>query len=293
MNIYCSAPTNAATSNLAERIYKLTITGRQRPLLIIHGYSKQKEISALISMVEGGSQAGDKNKSWEPSLSTAEWLFKAVMRKEYQLEPGDPAQLQQLRTRLGQRDGDSYEHFRNWVDSNGKVNQFPSYKQLTDTITTILSDLVNCADAVCTTPWVSATSPYQQYNQQQVKTVMLDETGAMVQADALLVWGVGCRPCVMGGDPQQLQPTVLSQGIKRAAGEHTTRPFALQMQRSVLERIQIRGFPCFVLNTQNRIVKGGFDVTRQIITPKSRASRMHPVPSPTSAPRQSSWKHEP
>jgi len=254
--LYCSAPTNVATSNLAERIYSISGTGRRHRLLVIRGYKIGQEVSAFISMVRGESKADDKYKtsSWKAPLSAAEWYYKVAMRKRYDIAPNDPPQLQRLRTRLGEMQGETWAKFREWLDNDGQNVSFPMDGDLYNCVSSSIGSLVVHADAVCTTPLVSATKPWVDFNLQLANAVVLDEAGAMLQADALLVWGAGCRPCVMGGDPLQ-RPTVLSFGV-RTADDHATNPFAFQMRTSILEFIQRSGYPCFVLNTEYPIAKG-------------------------------------
>lgn len=90
----------------------------------------------------------------------------------------------------------------------------------------------------------------------------------MHEADALLVWGDGCRPCVLAGDERQLPPTVMSANEK--LGGVCVNMFAYQSTISVLEKLRKSGWPCFVLSTQHRIVKGSFDLAQSIIYPDIR-----------------------
>lgn len=74
--------------------------------------------------------------------------------------------------------------------------------------------IVESADAVFTTPHLAGEHPYDAANA-SADAVILDDAQAMLQADAILAWGAGCRPCAMAGDPEQMPPTVMTCGEKR------------------------------------------------------------------------------
>src|SRR5262249_12976611 len=129
----------------------------------------------------------------------------------------------------------------------------------------LLIFIIQAARAVCTTPHASGDQVYAEFNAKKAKGVIMDEAGAMLQADALLVWGQGCRPCAKAGDPRQLPPTVMSHGEKREG--RCANMFSDLARVSELEQERRSGWPCFVLNVQYRIVAGGFDLARDVIYP--------------------------
>ncbi|EAQ84087.1 hypothetical protein CHGG_10491 [Chaetomium globosum CBS 148.51] len=87
----------------------------------------------------------------------------------------------------------------------------------------------------------------------------------MHEADALLVWGPGCRPCVLAGDERQLTPTVMRHGESRQG--RIVNVYSHQSKASVLEKLRRSGWQRFILTTQYRIVRGSFDLAQSIIYP--------------------------
>lgn len=125
----------------------------------------------------------------------------------------------------------------------------------TKLLRTLLVSIVNAADAVCTTPHASWDRPYKAFNEAS-DAAILDEAGAMCKADALIVWGTQCRPCVMAGDEKQLAPLIMNPNRNRFAAEGRT---------SILEHLKRSGYPCLILTEQLRIVSGMFDLAKEII----------------------------
>jgi hypothetical protein len=86
------------------------------------------------------------------------------------------------------------------------------------------------------------------------KAVVLDDAGAVLQADALQVWDEGCRVCVLAGDEKQLPPKFMTMSKTDKKTGMATNSFAQLARVSVLEQLKRTGWPCFVLTQQHRIV---------------------------------------
>ena len=107
---------------------------------------------------------------------------------------------------------------------------------------------LDCADFVCTTPYLSQETPYKKVCK-KADAVVLDEAGAMHKLDALTVWGPVHRSCIMAGDERQLPPSVM---------EREKNLFAEDAGISILE-LKMAGLPCYIMNAQHRIASGPFD----------------------------------
>ncbi len=108
---------------------------------------------------------------------------------------------------------------------------------------TLLEAVVMSAKVVCTTPQIChPKNIYGRYNAQKAKGVVLDDAGAMHAADALPIWGWGCRPCLLAGDPQR----VFVRAHNQTRNGRCMNAFSQYGRVSVLERMEKIGWPCFV-----------------------------------------------
>lgn len=100
------------------------------------------------------------------------------------------------------------------------------------------------ADAVCTTPHLAGDDqlPYYTYNRECAKAVVPEDAGAMHVADALQVWGPGCRPCVLGGDGQQVPAAIMGRELRNGLAANM---FHEQARLSVLAKLERSGWPSF------------------------------------------------
>lgn len=119
----------------------------------------------------------------------------------------------------------------------------------------LMAEILAVADFVCTTPHASQDKGYKHIAE-GAGAIVLDETGAMSKADALMVWGTQCRPCAMAGDERQLPPAVMDKERNLFYDEGSV---------SILEHFQRTSQPTFVLNCQMRIASGLFDLARKVI----------------------------
>jgi len=276
--LVCSAPTHVATNNFANRLHRICQdiakeTSSRSPL-VVRGYAVRTEVAAFIKIAAGNSKGAEedivdpyKTGRWSLNLSPCEWLLKVVASPGFSLSATDADCLHTLHHHI--QDSRKFEGLRQFVAGNTSFSEIESNTKEANTETPfemvrgLLEDIIMLADAVCATPFGLSQAPYAKFNRTEAKGVVLDEAGAMLQADALLVWGRGCRPCIMAGDPRQLPPTVMTHGETRNG--KVVNMFSEFAKLSQLEHVMRMGWPCFVLNVQFRIVAGSFDVARSII----------------------------
>jgi hypothetical protein len=269
--VYCSTPTNVAVDNFAERLAKVSQqvnklvgpTAGHLPL-IIRGHSIDSEVETFITMVNGGVYADDPytTGTWKQHLSICEWLLKLVCFKNFSLDMHDsPAILE------GAKAFATFPKFgalRDWV--GGKIDYRDIDAQGSDSPRAVLRSLaitiLRKADAVCTTPFLAMDPKYSAWNR-RAKVTVLDEAGAMLMVDAVSVWIPDGRPLRMAGDERQLPPTVMNKGEVRNG--LTANRFGYMASISILQHAKGVAWPCFVLNTQYRIVNGGFDTAQNVI----------------------------
>ena len=217
----------------------------------------QRELAAFeqLSVNRSATMAADEygTSTWEEHLSCCWWMLKVVGAKGYDLAKGkDPAALFTLRKRV--REDPHFKNLRGYFQGNLQWNEKPNGKDELEPCVLaeeLLKLVVANARAVCTTPHACRPgNVYHDFNVKKATGVVLDEAGAMHAADALHIWGWGCRPCVMSGDPKQLQPCVMTHGLSR--GGKCMSMFSLYGRLSLLERLEKVGWPSFELNTQYR-----------------------------------------
>ncbi|KAK3360832.1 P-loop containing nucleoside triphosphate hydrolase protein [Lasiosphaeria ovina] len=277
-NIFCAAPTHVATSNFARRlddIYGKVM--RKLPTgtpvftpVIIRGYTYSYEVKAF--RLWGDTKSADAVPDladpyhppvWAPHLSTCQWLLRVI--KPAKLKDNFPPRLQSVREQF---DGARYRGLRQFVQGAGDYSDAgyddgeKGFVTPDALVVELLIAMVSQADAVCTTPHGSEDRLYRMYKK-GARGIVLDEAGAMLQADMALVWGPGSRPCAMAGDHHQLPPTIISKGANRDGKCYNH--FELLARESALEKIMSSGWPCIVLTRQFRIAHGCFDLAREII----------------------------
>ncbi|KAK3293556.1 P-loop containing nucleoside triphosphate hydrolase protein [Chaetomium fimeti] len=278
-SLYCAAPTHVATSNFAERLFDLGVKAAKelgsncRAPLVVRGYRINKDLDAFekIALRFDLSKVADPfvTARWNLRLSVCEWLLKVVGAPGYKLAEIDPEQLHDLRKEfLGKA---HYGTLRLWLEGKldsgfrGQRDGTSDTRSPCEIAEEVMVQIIMRSNAVCSTPHLAGQPPYRLYNRDLAKGVVLDEAGAMHVADALLVWGPGCRPCVLAGDERQLAPTVMTHGEKRQG--RIVNVYSNQSKISVLEKLRRSGWPCFILTTQYRVVKGSFDLAQSIIYP--------------------------
>lgn len=282
--VYGAAPTNVAVTNVATRCFdtmeslaKKLPSGHSRRYLpvVVRGHAMKSEVSAFLKhgghpwvpAAEWDSIGQDSELDayrpgpWQFRLSPAFWLWITLkMSSNIGHVPICP-RLAEIKKCI--REDPKYEGLCVWVDSKDSLDISTIHgggtRAVEELVLDLLTRVVLAADVVLTTPHASGDSQYAAFNK-TAKAVVLDEAGAMLQADALQVWGEGCRVCVLAGDEKQLQPTVMTIHKTDKKTGMATNSFAQLARVSVLEHLKRTGWPCFVLTRQHRIVNGGFDV---------------------------------
>ncbi|KAK1833597.1 hypothetical protein QBC39DRAFT_380460 [Podospora conica] len=284
--IYGSAPTNVAVTNFAMRCFgTMEIVAKQLPAghgrrylpVVVRGYTMKREIFAFLehgrhpwvpaaewdSIGQDSERDPYRSTPWKFRLSPAFWLW-LTLKMPSNINMGTLPmcpRLAEVKKRI--REDAKYRGFCAWVDSTEPLGisaiDDRGPRAVEELILDLLTQVVLAADIVVTTPHVSGDKQYAAFNR-IAEAVVLDDAGVMLQTDALLVWGEGCRPCVMAGDEKQLPPTVMTMCHKDKMTGMATNSFAQLARVSVLEQLKRTGWPCFVLTRQHRIAKGGFDV---------------------------------
>ncbi|KAM3440550.1 hypothetical protein MY4824_001998 [Beauveria thailandica] len=285
--VLCSAPANVALTNFAERIYKRSCavverykannTGNKLPpyrrLTVVRGYKLEFELVATKALLQDPS-LGDAavpdhmvldhaNSRWKLHLSPTYWLLmvlgSSAVRK---LEHDDGAGLWALRNlpceghmarlRAVARGEMSWAAFNEGLEKE----QFARY----------IGKMLEYVDVLCLTPAASHYGrEYAMWKHWHAKAIAIDEAGNMLCADLYDVWGNTMQPCFLGGDHQQLPPTVLSS-MDNVNGEYRNR-FAKYGKISALLKFQAMGMPVYRLNQQLRMAKGMFDIPSKVIYP--------------------------
>lgn len=163
--LYCAAPTHAATSNFAERLFNLgtDVSKKLGPNwhapLVVRGYKMKEEIDAFeIALQSGMSKVADPyiKTRWKIRLSLCEWLLKVVEVRGYKLAEKDPKQLNALRKEF--QDQAQYSTLRLFLQ--GKIGSFrhqppqgtSDTKAPCELAEGLMNKIIMRANAVCTTP---------------------------------------------------------------------------------------------------------------------------------------------
>ncbi|RSL41172.1 hypothetical protein CEP54_015899 [Fusarium duplospermum] len=131
-------------------------------------------------------------------------------------------------------------------------------------IVRLMSQVVMCSNFVVVTPSIAASEPYQTYNDQYARAVILDEAAAMHRTDGLIVYGNTPRPMIVVGDEKQLAPTLITANQKDNAGNDINR-FSDDAKISFLSWWLHLGFPAFHLYKQHRMARGMFDLSLELV----------------------------
>ncbi|KAK0616014.1 hypothetical protein B0T17DRAFT_601884 [Bombardia bombarda] len=215
-NLYCAAPTHIAATSFADRLFSIALVAakhlgpnhRQGYMpVILRGYRLEDEVRHF----------------WE----YAQWFW---------TENED---------RLNQIPRQDLKVSGPWRFKFSSLKE--ARRTLGKAVKEVLGLVIMAANAVCTTPNVSGDEYHADYNRNGCQGyIVLDGAGAMLQADALLVWGYGFRPCLLAGDPNQVPSAIMTSG--KTKNGRALNAFAQLGNISALKQIQRFSWPCFVLD---------------------------------------------
>ncbi|KAJ0386238.1 hypothetical protein COL922a_004759 [Colletotrichum nupharicola] len=108
-------------------------------------------------------------------------------------------------------------------------------------------DILDVADALCTTPHVSRDVPYDKF-WRSAGAVVFDEATHLSKSDAVIVWGNTMRPCAMAGKEGQTPWSGIDPFKTHEDGPHKGdyyNRFGPEAKVSALEFMRTTGWPCF------------------------------------------------
>ncbi|KAK3897453.1 hypothetical protein C8A05DRAFT_19785, partial [Staphylotrichum tortipilum] len=203
--------------------------------------------------------------AWKLPLSVAYWFLVILGSKAAgirDLDEEDSAVLLQMRRDIEKRA--DFENLRALARGN---MTWVEWKACNDQvkIQPILDQIIYNPDFLCTTPSRSeqAKTPYPDYKYKLASGIFIDEAANMDRADYACVAGNRLLPCIMGGNPHQLKPLVMTGNEKDELDYFRHR---LAADGAILPMLffQARGFPVYRLTQQLRMAKGLFDWAAEV-----------------------------
>lgn len=281
--VLCSGPTNLSIDNLSSRIDtvatkvvdKSNIGGAltHHYPMVLRAYKPDDELGAFefaLRNPDDPVNAAPKKRwqyasKWTLPLSAAFWLLVLFRSGAVRsLREQDTPALHELQKQIdhradlaGLRGVATGE--MSWEDyQKGKVAPSSALKAL-------FEQIVLCADVLCTTPALTENVElYRDWKTQRARAVVVDEAGNINRADLYCVWGNTLLPCILGGDPRQLQPAVMTTNDTDLAMNLLNR-FAADGRVSPLEFLAGSGMPVYRLTTQLRMANGMFDWLAEVM----------------------------
>ncbi|KEZ43961.1 hypothetical protein SAPIO_CDS4166 [Scedosporium apiospermum] len=292
--ILASGPSNIAVDKFAERLDRVTNSvcdryskgkphdaeGQARRRLVVRGYRLEHEYSAFLHLLEKPTDADNAAPSrewgnpsqWKLHLSVAFWALVCLRSQATenirQLHPDDCLALHKLRLKM---DKDvEYERLRAvasggmaWEEYQGGLGPIQPHL-----VSHVFEWIVSHADILCTTPAMTTVGKaYPRFKGETARGVAVDEAANMNRADLACVWGNTLLPCLLGGDPRQLPPTIMTGHEKDSTG-HFIHRLADDGKISPLAFFQATGMPVFRLRKQLRMAKGMFDWIAEEVYPE-------------------------
>lgn len=277
--VYASAPTNVATDNFAERLDlisqrvaarrnegKSAGDKRARSALVLRGYKPDEEVDAFFNLLRDprlGDKAGSNNNwriesRWRLHLSPSYWLLMVLRSPIVRLlGPSDPLSIHKMQVKMDSKP--EYARFRAVATRAIDWQEYEKGLMVeAHVVTAMFNTILESADIVCTTPAISCKQPFRAWKEEKARGIAVDEAGNISRPDLYSVWGNTLLPCLLGGDDQQLPPTVMTLENKDSDGSYINR-LALEGKISALEFFRANGWPVYRLHTQLRMATGLFD----------------------------------
>ncbi|POS72433.1 hypothetical protein DHEL01_v209177 [Diaporthe helianthi] len=287
--VLCSGPTNVSVDNLASRVDQVTTRvverfnkGKQpedptrvKYNVVLRGFKASDEAQAFVNLLRNPHDRDNAvpHRSWKATskwtfpLSGAFWLlalFRAEVAGVRQLRPDDSPALFAL-----QKSVDEQQDFAGLRDlATGKTSweEYSKGKMVSsNALEKLLNVLVSKADVLCTTPGMTENhEACRKWKMTVARAVVVDEAACIHRADLYCVWGNTLLPCVLGGDPRQLRPVVMTAQEEDAEGNLLHR-LVDDGKISPLEALQASGIPVYRLLTQLRMAEGMYDWLAELI----------------------------
>jgi hypothetical protein len=161
-----------------------------------------------------------------------------------QLEADDSEVVHELRREI--EADDAWKQVLDCVA--GRISYSDLVKTSLPSLLALIKKIIRRADLVCVTPARSdeLNSPARNFKTKEAAGILIDEAANMTMADYMCVAGNCLAPCIMGGDPRQLEPTVMTQHEKDGLGQFYNRHVA-DGKLSPLTFFQASGIPVYRL----------------------------------------------
>ncbi|RXG43020.1 hypothetical protein VDGE_06157 [Verticillium dahliae] len=288
--IFCSAPTNVAVDNFADRLDQTTSsvckrynTGKQqddptrmRHRLVVRAYRMQDEFAAVMHLLRYPIPESDrpripiaKTSKWRLHLSISSWLLAVLGSRAVgvrELTPDDSEGLFSLRASIEER-----PQYSNLLavakDQIGWDDYVLSGVLHKDAGHTLLKAIIEAADIICTTPSMATDDVCREWRTSVARGIAIDEAASMTRADLACVWGNSLLPCFLAGDDKQLHPAIMTGDEQDSEGNIFHR-FVADGKLSALEYLMGTDLPVYRLKTQLRMGCGLFDVVAKEIYPE-------------------------
>ncbi|RSL50912.1 hypothetical protein CEP54_011672 [Fusarium duplospermum] len=232
--ILCSAPTNVAVDNFANRLERRARAvvkrynkglqegqARRRRPLVVRAFKPKQEDDAFVELLRKPqtlnkgvpkSTWGVPSK-WTLPMSCTFWLL-VVLRSPLvrELHPDDCEALHHIQEEIDRRE--DLASVRELAKGNITWEQFkdiPGGPGSLDKVCTWLREIPRLADLLCTTPAATKNvKEYREWKEGVARGIAVDEAANMHRSDLYCVWGNTLLPCFLFGDPKQLPPAIMT-----------------------------------------------------------------------------------
>lgn len=169
--IYCAVPSHVAVTNFSVRLDRLATevakatAGKRTLPMIVRGHSTAAELSAFYELAQNNGKEKPKDpfrsSKWSLKLSACEWLLRVMGFKGFQLKEDDSPAIHRLRERFLRED--QYAALRKLAAGEIEFNEVPKYQppgaeQPRKMVEALIREVINSADAGCTTPHAAGES---------------------------------------------------------------------------------------------------------------------------------------
>lgn len=157
----------------------------------------------------------------------------------------------------------NHERFRKMMQTPWRERTEKMNCELLRKIRWACKAVISVVDALFCTTTMANSKGWGRIFLRQSTMAVIDEAGALTDAEVLIPWRAGI-PLIPCGDTRQLAPKVFSEGKKGKSGR-LINPFAPRLTITLWERLERLGWPILYLNEQLRIVAGAFDLANFLV----------------------------